>query len=461
MQFQQFYLNCLAHASYLVGSDGVCAVVDPQRDVEIYLEEAAKRKLRITHIIETHLHADFVSGHIELARRTGARIFIGARAGARFDHVPVHDGDEINLGKVVLRFLETPGHTVEGICVVVSEKPKAAQPWAVLTGDTLFIGDVGRPDLSPQIPPEELAGLLYASLHEKLLTLPDKTLVYPAHGAGSLCGRSMSNELSSTIGEQRRTNYALLAGSREEFIGLLTADLPERPDYFASSAEMNRRGATPLYDLPPMPVLEPAAFAQQIEAGAIVLDTRPATEYMAGHIPGSVNIGLAGQFASWTASLLGTTARLLLVAEDPDRLEEALLRLARVGIESIAGSLAGGFPAWRKAGLAVESIPEISAGELRRRRLHGPAIAVLDVRNKDEWETGHMEGAQWVPLHELESRMAEVPRETPAAVQCQAGYRSAIACSLLARRGYRNIANVIGGWNAWTALAQAGGPGRD
>jgi glyoxylase-like metal-dependent hydrolase (beta-lactamase superfamily II) len=461
MQFQQFYLNCLAHASYLVGSDGVCAIIDPQRDVEIYLEEAAKRKLRITHIIETHLHADFISGHIELARRTGARILIGARAGASFDHEAVHDAGEVRLGKVLLSFLETPGHTVEGICVVVSEKPKTDKPWAVLTGDTLFIGDVGRPDLCPQVPPEELAGQLYDSLHGKLLTLPDSTLVYPAHGAGSLCGRSLSHELCSTIGEQRRSNYALLAESREEFISLMTADLPERPSYFAYSAEMNRRGATPLYDLPPLPVLEPAAFAQQAAAGAAVLDTRPSIEFMAGHSPGSVNIGLAGQFASWAGSLFGPGARLLLVAEDPERLEEATVRLTRVGIEGVTGALAGGFPAWRKAGLPVESIPEIAADELRRRRLHGPPVTVLDVRKKPEWEAGHMEGAQWLPLHELPDRITEVSREKQIAVQCQSGYRSAIACSLLAQRGFRNISNVIGGWNAWTALARAGEPGGD
>ena len=252
MYFEQFYLGCLAHASYMVGSEGVAAVVDPQRDVEIYLEAARENGLRIEHVIETHLHADFVSGHGELAARTGAKIYLGARAGAQFPHVAVAQGDEIRFGQCRMRFLETPGHTVESICVLVSDLERAPEPFAVFTGDTLFIGDVGRPDLSPCHTPQQLAGLLHDSLHQKLLTLADDLRVYPAHGAGSLCGRQMSNERSSTIGEQRVKNYALRAGSRDEFVRMLTESLPERPAYFARDAEINRAGAASLDELPPL-----------------------------------------------------------------------------------------------------------------------------------------------------------------------------------------------------------------
>src|SRR5215813_7103638 len=246
MYFEQFYLSCLAHASYMIGSNGEAAVIDPQRDVDIYLEAAEEQGLRIRHIFKTHLHADFVSGHKELAARTGATIYIGAAANAGFPHTPLRDGSEVNMGAVQIRTLETPGHTVESVCLVVTDREKSSGPWGVLTGDTLFIGDVGRPDLSPTHTPQELAGLLYDSLHRKLLTLPDATLVYPAHGAGSLCGRSMRAERSSTIGTERLTNYALQIGSREDFVRQLTANLPARPGYFLQDAEINRAGAPAL-----------------------------------------------------------------------------------------------------------------------------------------------------------------------------------------------------------------------
>ena len=450
MEFQQFYLSCLAHASYLVGSEGIAAIVDPQRDVDIYIEEAARRGLRIQHIIETHLHADFVSGHVELARRTGARIYLGAQAGATFPHVPVQDGEEVRFGRVVLRFLETPGHTPESICVVVTDLDRSEKPWAALTGDTLFIGDVGRPDLSPNHTPQQLAALLYDSLHSKLLTLPDGVLVYPAHGAGSLCGRQMSTDLFSTIGTQRTLNYALRAASKDEFVRLLTDDLPERPGYFLRDAAINRSGAPALSDLPPLLGLSPAAFEAKRSEGLIVLDTRPAAKYLPAHIPGSVHIALGGQFASWAGALLGVDARLLLVAEDSAAVEETRMRLARVGIEKLEGYLEGGILAWQKAHLPLASIPEITVEELHQRMRADEALQVLDVRRQGEWDSGHIAGAVLKPLNNLEKNLDGLDPARPLAVQCQGGYRSAIAASLLRRAGFQNVINIAGGFSAWT-----------
>jgi len=310
MYFEQFYLGCLAHASYLLASEGEAVVVDPQRDVELYLKAAEQHGATIRHIFESHLHADFVSGHKELAARTGAKIYMGAQAGATFPHVAVHDGFELTFGKASIRVLETPGHTPESICLVVTDgevadHEKSAAPWAVLTGDTLFIGDVGRPDLSPRHTPAELAGLLYDSLHHKLLTLADSVLVYPAHGAGSLCGKNMRAERSSTIGTERLTNYALQIKSREEFVQQLTSNLPARPEYFLKDAEINRTGATALADLAPLRAIAPVELKSMLNAGEIALDVRPGEEFAAEHVPGSVNIALSGQFASWAGTVLG------------------------------------------------------------------------------------------------------------------------------------------------------------
>ena len=274
MYFEQFYLMCLAHASYMLGSQGEAAVIDPQRDVDIYLEAADEQGLKIRHIFETHLHADFVSGHKELAARTGATIHIGAQAHAGFAHNPLRDGSEVRMGSVYIRTLETPGHTSESVCFVVTDQEKSSDPWGVLTGDTLFIGDVGRPDLSPQHTPQQLAGMLYDSLHQKLLKLPDSTLVYPAHGAGSLCGRNMRAERSSTIGTERLTNYALQIASREEFVQQVTANLPARPGYFLQDAEINRSGAEPLTDRPPLPELTPTELKGLLDQKVNVVDVR-------------------------------------------------------------------------------------------------------------------------------------------------------------------------------------------
>jgi hydroxyacylglutathione hydrolase len=448
MVFEQFYLGCLSHASYLLGSEGIAAVVDPQRDVGIYLEEARKRGLEIRYVVETHLHADFVSGHRELARATGATIYLGAQAGAKFPHVDVYDGDELEFGRCRLKFLETPGHTVESISIVVTDLDQSEQPTAVLTGDTLFIGDVGRPDLSGDRTPQELAGMLFDSLHSKLLKLPDSVQVYPAHGAGSLCGRQMSSERSSTIGKERVTNYALRPTSRDEFVRLLTSELPERPGYFALDVEINREGAAPLGELSPLPALSPQELAARQKAGATVLDTRPSIEFGPAHIPESVHISLTGQYASWAGIVLGLDKEILIVAEDEEKAAESRLRLARVGIERVKGYLDGGIVAWILGGSPVAQTPQISVEELHAMRQE---VQIVDVRRPGEWQSGHIQDAIHVPLDKLRSQLGVLDRSRPIAVHCKSGYRSSIGASLLEGAGFQQVMNVTGGFDAWLA----------
>jgi len=452
--FQRFYLGCLSHASYMIGSGGIAAVIDPQRDAGIYLEDAQRQGLRIRYVIETHLHADFISGHQELAGITGVEIYLGAPAGARFPHVPVHDGDELSFGTCRLRFLETPGHTVESISILVTDTEKNAEPFAVLTGDTLFIGDVGRPDLSGDLTPQQLAGQLYDSLHHKLLTLPDSVEVYPAHGSGSLCGRQMSAERSSTIGIQRKSNFALQARNKEEFVRLLTAELPERPSYFSADAEINRAGPAPLAELPVPQGLPPEEVAARQREGVLVLDTRPATEFGGAHVPGSIHIALSGQFASWAGRLIGLNQPILLLAEDRDTMMEARIRLARVGIEQVIGYLDGGIAAWFRKGLPVETIAQITVQDLSRELTTDAGhIQLIDVRQPGEFEQGHIPQALSKPLGKLTGMLDDLDRSRPVAVNCKSGYRSSIATSLLQRAAFHQPMNVIGGFDAWRACA--------
>jgi glyoxylase-like metal-dependent hydrolase (beta-lactamase superfamily II)/rhodanese-related sulfurtransferase len=445
--FEQFYLGCLAQASYLIGSNGVAAVIDPQRDVDLYLTAARERNFVIAHIIETHLHADFVSGHRELAQRTGAQIYLGAGSGATFPHRAVKDGDEIVFGQCRLRFLATPGHTLESVCVVVTDLDRGVEPWAVLTGDTLFIGDVGRPDLSDTHTPEELAGLLYDSLHGKLLRLPEETLVYPAHGAGSMCGRNIRPDRSSTIGRERQTNYALKPMARAKFIQLLTSDLPPAPEYFQRDVDLNRHGAVALADLPALPSLTAEETAARQRAGATILDTRASMAFCSGHIPDSICIGLSGQFAAWAGAILGLDRDLVLLAEDPKELEEARWRLARVGIERVVGFLDGGLASWIQAGLPLRQTGQITTEELAA----DSSIAILDVRTPAEWSAGRIARAISAPLAQLRETLPKLDPKQTIAVHCQAGYRSTIACSLLEASGFESILNVLGGFDSWTA----------
>jgi hydroxyacylglutathione hydrolase len=448
MYFEQFYLGCLAHASYMLASEGEAVVVDPQRDVEIYLTAAEENQLSIRHIFETHLHADFVSGHRELASRTGARIYIGAQAEATFPHVAVKDGFQLQVGQIRITALETPGHTPESVCLVIADEEKSPAPWAVLTGDTLFLGDVGRPDLSKRFTAAQLAGMLYDSLHQKILKLSDNVLVYPAHGAGSLCGRNMRAERVSTIGTERLTNYALQIKSREEFVRQLTSNLPARPEYFQQDAEINRTGASTLSDLPALSPIEPAELKALLAEGGIALDVRPGEQFAAAQVPGSVNIALSGQFASWAGAVLGLAAHPVLIAESLEAVSEARMRLARIGLEDARGYLKGGIEAWSKAGFALATLPQITIESLND-RLPGSALQVLDVRREPEWEAGHIAGATWWPLDNFKVAPPEIDRDVPVAVHCKGGYRSMIACSLLQRAGFKNVFNLVGGFDAW------------
>ncbi len=444
MYFEQFYLGCLAHASYLFGSDGEAVVVDPQRDVEIYLEAAQKQNLKIRHIFETHLHADFISGHKELAARTGATIYIGKAAEATFPHVAVSDGFELQVGQALVRVLETPGHTPESCCFVITGEERAPSPWAVLTGDTLFIGDVGRPDLSKSHTPQQLAGLMFDSLHQKLMTLPNEVLVYPAHGAGSLCGRNMRAERSSTIGTELLTNYALQIKDRDEFIRQMTANLPARPDYFLEDAAINRAGAESLAELPPLAPISANKLKDMLDHGTLALDVRPTEQFAEAHVPGSINIALSGQFASWAGAVLGLSSQPVLIADDMEQVSEARLRMARVGIENLPGYLDGGVEAWKQAGFALAQLAQITVQELSTRS----DLQVLDVRRQGEWDAGHIASADWYPLDRFKATLPALDRGATIAVHCKSGYRSSIASSLLQRAGY-NVINVVGGLDAW------------
>ena len=457
MYFKQFYLGCLAHASYLIGSEGEAAVVDPQRDVDQYISEAEAQGFKIKLVIETHLHADFVSGHRELAARTGADIIFGAKSGAEFPHRAVNDGEEINVGRVTLRFLDTPGHTPESISILVIDNDVSPQPQKVLTGDALFIGDVGRPDLAGGrgYTAEHMAGMLYDSLHDKLMKLDDAVEVYPAHGAGSMCGRNISKETSSTIGEQRRFNYALKPMSKDEFVQMMTADLPEAPAYFPRDAEINRAGAPALEELPRPKELSPQEVDALRGKGHVLLDVRSSSAYGNAHVPGALNIALGGQFATWCGTLIGIGTPIVLIADGVQEIDEAVMRLARVGMESVAGYLAGGMRSWDQAGLEIAAIPQIPVDELRERIAEGANLQVVDVRRPGEYAGGHVPGAINLTLAHLEQERSRLSSDRPAAVICASGYRSSAATSILERHRFTEIYNVVGGTNGWVNAGYA------
>lgn len=438
MKFKQFYLGCLAHASYYLGSENEAVIIDPQRDVQQYLDEAEANAQKIKYIIETHSHADFVSGHIELAEKTGAEIVYGERAQTKFPTHKVKDGDELNVGKIKLGFLETPGHTPEGITILAEFED---EPLKMFTGDTLFIGDVGRPDLvgSKGFTAEEMAGFMYDSLHEKILPLPDDTEVYPAHGAGSLCGKSLSKETWSTLGNQRKHNYALQEMSREEFIEKITADQTEVPAYFSKSAAKNLEGSKALEDLP-----KPKGFStQEIENfDGVVLDVRKNSEYGAGHIPNAVNIGLGGQFASWAGTLVPIGTPLAISADTKEQIDEAVMRLARVGHETVKGFiLLEDFTGKKKT---VEQVPVEKVKENLSEE-----IQFVDVRNVAEHKNGHAPQTMNLPLNNLSGEIDKLNPGLPTYVICQSGYRSSLGTSILENAGFDKVYNVKGGTQAW------------
>jgi hydroxyacylglutathione hydrolase len=451
VKFVQYYLDCLSQASYLIGDEtgGRAAVVDPRRDIQEYLDDAAATGLSIGYVIETHVHADFLSGHLELAAATGATIVYGEAADLHFPHRKVADGERIELGQVSLEFRATPGHTPESICVVVWESPGADAPFGVLTGDTLFIGDVGRPDLlsAQGRSPDDMARELYRSLHTSLLTLPDATRVYPAHGAGSACGKNLSTETTSTIGEQRRSNYALRLGTEGEFVAAVTEGQPPQPGYFARVAELNREAHELAHvEEPPMLSLEDVLRLQA--GGAAVLDVRSPEEFARGHLRGSVNVGLDGRFAEYAAEVVGGD---IVVVCDPGRARDARMRLARVGLDSVAGAL-------DQPEAAFVEHPEVTgtASRLTARQLAGARAAVadlvlLDVRGPGERDQGYVEGSVHIPLGQLRDRIGELDPARPLVTYCAGGYRSSIAASLLRASGFADVSDLIGGYQGWLA----------
>jgi glyoxylase-like metal-dependent hydrolase (beta-lactamase superfamily II)/rhodanese-related sulfurtransferase len=461
MKLQQYYLGCLSHASYLIADDKTkfAAVVDPQRDVDQYLKDAAAGGYQIKYVFLTHFHADFVAGHIELRDRTGAQIYLGARAEAEYKFEPVRNGSIVEFGDVRLQILETPGHTPEGISILVFDLVKNPKlPQAVLTGDTLFIGDVGRPDLmaSIGITAEELAAELYDSLHNKLATLPDETLVYPAHGAGSMCGKNLSKDTVSTIGTQRKYNYALAPMSKEQFIRLVTADQPEAPDYFAYDAMLNRKERSTLEEnltkeLKPLSVAEVIALQ---EKGAQIVDVREAADYEGAHLRNSLNIGLAGKYATWAGTMLDRTQSVVIVAE-PGKETEAAMRLGRIGLDHVAGYLDGGLGALEKRPALLARTERITAVTLAEHLASSNPPVVLDVRTDREREAGKIEGSLHIPANHLRERLAEVPADRTVVVHCAGGYRSAIACSVLEQAGRMNMVDLVGGYAAWSATGSS------
>jgi hydroxyacylglutathione hydrolase len=461
--FKQFYLNCLAHASYLIGDEeaGTAAVVDPQRDVERYLTFAAESGLQIKHVFLTHLHADFVAGHLELRDRVGATIYLGAKAQAEYRFTALGDGSVVEFGRVRMKALETPGHTPESISLLVFDLERSSgEPFAVLTGDTLFIGDVGRPDLRAALgwSARDLGALLFDSLQSKLLPLPDASLVYPAHGAGSLCGKAISKETVSTIGEQRRLNYALQPMSKQAFIELVTADQPEAPPYFTYDAVLNSKERPTLQEALERelkPLTLDALLALQAD-GAQILDTREPEEFAAAHLMGSINIGLSGQFATWAGTVLSREHPIVLIA-NPGRESESAVRLGRIGFDHIAGYLRNGLQ-------SLEARPELVAFTERLSPQFAAELLsssqpplVIDVRGPRERALKHIGDSLSIPLNHLSDNLNTLPKNRPLLVYCAGGYRSSIAASILQRGEFHPVGEIAGGIAAWEAAQLAVG----
>jgi hydroxyacylglutathione hydrolase len=463
MIFEQFYLQCLSHASYLVGDEasGRAVVVDPQRDVGLYLEAAAAHGLTIERVIETHLHADFLSGHLELAAQTGAVISYGAGADVEFTIDPLGDGAQVSLGEVMLEIRATPGHTPESISVVIYEHASDAAPFGVLTGDTMFIGDVGRPDLlataSSGITADDLARRLYHSLHDTLLTLPDATQVFPAHGAGSACGKKISTETSSTLGEQRRTNYALAPMTENQFVAIVTEGQPVAPAYFSFDAHRNRE-ARPLLDenAPPPDLGLDAVLAAQRD-GTVLLDTRSPTEFAAAHLRGAINVGLQGRFAEYAGDVLRPEDRIVLVG-DPDTALEAKVRLARIGFDGVTGRLDDLMAAFASRPDLTEPGSRLTVAQLQEHLASAEKPVIIDVRGAGEVESsGAIPGAANIALPRLAAATASLDRAQPTVVYCASGYRSSVAASVLRAASFADVSDLLGGYEAWTTSSRKAG----
>jgi glyoxylase-like metal-dependent hydrolase (beta-lactamase superfamily II)/rhodanese-related sulfurtransferase len=455
MILTQHYLGCLSHASYLVGDEttGRAVVVDPRRDVEIYLEEARAEGLSVERVIETHIHADFVGGHLELAARTGAIISYGAGADVGFPVEPLHDGQRLSLGEVTLEVLATPGHTPESICILVYEHRGDEVPFGVLTGDTLFVGDVGRPDLlassDAELSADALARRLYRSLHGKLLALPDETRVFPAHGAGSSCGKQLSNETSSTIGEQRRTNYALRPMDEDTFVSVVLEDQPARPHYFEFDAQRNRE-LHPLLDDSPPRLLRTDEVLGFAERGAVLLDSREIADFAPGHLTGAVNIGLQGRFAEWAGDVLPPDRDIVLVG-DPASALETKVRLARVGLDRVVGQLEAPIALLAARPELHETSSRLTLEQLAELQSRDPDIQLVDVRNLGETAQGTIVGAREIPLATLTGSFAALDRTAPVVVYCASGSRSHVASTVLREAGFADVSDLLGGYAAWEA----------
>jgi len=455
--FKQFYLPCLAHASYIIGDEatGTAVVVDPQRDTDQYIAFASEHALTIKLVFLTHLHADFIAGHLELRDRAGATIYLGAAAKAAYPFTALRDGDILEFGRVCLKVLETPGHTPESISILVYDLDASdAQPHAILTGDTLFIGDVGRPDLRAALgwSATDLGGMLFDSLHKKLLALPDQSLVYPAHGAGSLCGRALSKETVSTLGEQRRVNYALQPMSKEAFIQVVTADQPEAPPYFTYDAVLNSEERSTLDQALARemnPLTLDAVLALQAD-GAQILDTRDPDEFGAAHLAGSINIGLGGQYATWVGTVLDRAHPIVIIA-DPGRENESAVRLGRIGFDHVAGYLQDGLHSLESRPELIKFTERLSAQFAAELLSSSEPPLAIDVRGPREREQKHIEGSVSIPLTRLADNLKTLPRDRPLLVYCAGGYRSSIAASLLQRRGFDPVSEIAGGIAAWEA----------
>lgn len=448
MIVEQLYTNCLSEAAYFIADSGEAAIIDPLRDVDVYIQKAAEMGVKIKYIFETHFHADFVSGHLELSKKTGAPIVYGPQTNAKFDFHKATDGEEFAIGKLKIKALHTPGHTLESTSYLLHNE--AGKQYCVFTGDTLFVGDVGRPDLfSGNLSKEELAGFMYDSLQNKIKTLNEDVIVYPAHGPGSSCGKNLGPQTYSTIGEQLDSNYALQDMTKEEFIKVVTEGLNAPPAYFPINARINKEGYESLDEVMnnAMTALSIADFKQKVKSGAWILDTRHASVFTEGFIPDSISIGLEGRFAEWAGSLLPFDQPLVLVTENGKEKESAI-RLSRVGIDNVQGYLDGGFESWKAAGETIDMVIDIEPDELAMDMPHDSKLEVIDVRKPTEYETAHVKGAYNAPLDTLidPANVAMIDTDNNLYVHCAGGYRSVIAASLLKRQGYHNLRNVLGGF---------------
>lgn len=450
MKIEQMYTGCLAEAAYYIESEGEVAIIDPLRETDPYIEKAQANGAKIKYIFETHFHADFVSGHIDLARKSGATIVYGPNANPEYDIYSAHDGEVFEIGKLKIKVLHTPGHTLESTTYLLIDEN--GKNHAIFTGDTLFIGDVGRPDLAikTDLTKEDLAGMLYESLQNKIMPLEDDVIVYPAHGAGSACGKNMSKETTDTLGHQKEVNYALKATDKEQFIKEVTADIPPAPQYFQKNAMMNKLGYDSIDEVMDkgLKALSPDDIEEEMRQGALLLDTRQAQDFNKGFIPGSLFIGLDGSFAVWVGTLITDLHQKIIVLTDKGRESEAVLRLARVGYDNSIGYVDGGIEAWRAAGKPVDTITSITADELNAKLQSGTVENLIDVRKPSEYDAEHAEAATNFPLDFINEHLNDLDKDKTYHIHCAGGYRSMIAASILRQQGYKNLVDIIGGFNA-------------